>query len=52
MQYKVSPIDTFWSTKDGPLGIVHKWVDQFATKPKSLFIQNNGQNLEITISLH
>ncbi len=34
------------------LGSMHGWVDQFATKPKSLFIQKNGQNLEITISLH
>ncbi len=31
---------------------MHKWVDQFATKPKFLFNQNYGQNLEITINLH
>jgi len=33
-------------------GFVHEWVDQFTTQPKSLFIQNFGQNLEITTSLH
>jgi hypothetical protein len=33
-------------------GTMHKWVDQFAIEPKFLFTQNNGQILEITISLH
>jgi hypothetical protein len=33
-------------------GIVHEWVDQFASQPKSLFTQNFGQILEITTSLH
>jgi hypothetical protein len=31
---------------------MHKWVDQFATEPKSLFIQNIGQILKFTTSLH
>jgi hypothetical protein len=31
---------------------MHKWVDQFAIEPKSLFTQNHGQNLEITIIIH
>jgi len=34
------------------IGSIHGWVDQFATKPKSLFIQKNSQILEITTSLH
>jgi hypothetical protein len=34
------------------IGIVHKWVDQFALEPMSLFIQNFGQILEIITSLH
>jgi hypothetical protein len=33
-------------------GTVHKWVDQFAIEPKSLFTQNHGQNLEITTNLN
>jgi len=31
---------------------MQSWVDQFGTKLKSLFIQKNGQILEITTSLH
>ncbi len=31
---------------------MHKWVDQFAKEPKSLFIQTSNQILEITTSLH
>jgi hypothetical protein len=34
------------------IGLVHEWVDHFATQPKSLFIQNFGQILEITTSLY
>jgi hypothetical protein len=34
------------------VGLMHGWVDQFATKPKSLFTQKSRQILEITISLH
>jgi len=33
-------------------GSMHGWVDQFAIEPKSLFTEKNGQNLEITTSLH
>jgi len=33
------------------LRLMHGWVDQFATKPKSLFSFKSGQNLEITTSL-
>lgn len=32
--------------------LMHGWVDRFAIEAKSLFIQNSGQILEITISLH
>jgi hypothetical protein len=36
-----------------PLGQVHELMDQlFATNPKSLFIQNLNQFLEITTNLH
>jgi len=31
---------------------MHGWVDRFEIEPKSLFIQKNGQNLEITTSLN
>jgi len=31
---------------------MHGWVDQFVTKPKSLFTQKMITYLEITISLH
>jgi hypothetical protein len=34
------------------MGYVHKWVDQFAIDPNSLFTQNNDQKLEIITSLH
>jgi len=41
---------------DNAFGLMHEWVDQFATQPKSLFTQNCGQILKITtlvyISLH
>jgi hypothetical protein len=33
-------------------GLMHGWVDQFAIEPMSLFIQNNGQILEIITILH
>jgi hypothetical protein len=33
-------------------GLMHGWVDQFAIESKSLFIQNNLQNLEIKTSLY
>ncbi len=45
-------INGIFTFRNVNLESMHGWVDQFATKSKSLFIQKNGQNLEITISLH